>query len=114
MTELNSSRLFILYSYSSSHRTLFLRSNPDRRAGFTTSVEIYMGHVDLMYIKPIMYGLKMWRPAREDLLNVKNLPDDDIERIYLLQSGEFQGFIKCDQPSWREAEGYMDEDGLFI
>jgi len=64
---------------------------------------------------PRMNGLKIWRPTQIDAIeavekfNLRSRP----ESLYLLSSGEFEGFVVSGRPAWREAVRDLEAPTLF-
>ncbi|MEV7218131.1 hypothetical protein AB0O31_34180 [Kitasatospora cineracea] len=115
MSAYESDRLFEIWSFSPSHRTMLLRSNPRPVDGIDTRVEIYVGNVEVMFLRPTLAGLKIWRPSPQEAAEAagKFGIGDDTKSLYLVSSGGFRGFIVGGRPSWREAVRGFDDATLF-
>ncbi len=115
MAVFESRRLFKLWSYTVSHRTMFLRSNPDPQQGETTRIEIYVGHVDLMMISSDLEGLRLWRASELERIDVNRKYGTDAKpnALYLLRSRNASGFIVSGRPQWREAACSIEDETLF-
>jgi hypothetical protein len=120
MVAFESERVFRLWSFSMSHNMMLLRSNPESRSGFGSRIEISSGNVSALCIQPMMRGLKIWRPTREEAIEVVDRfgLEVQLEHLYLLSSGklgggEFRGFISGGRPQWREAVRELDDPTLF-
>lgn len=95
------------------HRSMRFTSEQD--GGYPTRVEIYFGHVRVMFVYPDMEGLVI-RPARGDELReviAKHGLPDDTTNVYLLESGGRQGFVSSGAPHWAEAAVAYYEPPLF-
>src|SRR5689334_15826748 len=115
MAEFESDRAFMVWSFSASHRVLFLRSNPNRLAEVKTRIEIYIGHVEVMLLRSRMEGLGIWQPSAEEEREVANRFGLEIVSgyLYLISSEGFTGFIVGGRPSWREAAREIGDPALF-
>lgn len=100
-------RLFRVVGYNPSHRQLFLSSDalPEQRT--TTRIEVYIGHVRLMLLKPYYRnGLHIRRASTEEftLLQERHkLEPGDAEYTWMLEP-DGDSFVVGGRPSWREAE----------
>lgn len=115
MTYFESKRFFKFWSYSVSHRTMFLRCNPDVRRGESTRIEIYFGHVDIVMIDSELDGLKLWRASDAERLEANRRYEIDAKSntLYLLRSRNRSGFVVCGRPQWREATCSIEDETLF-
>lgn len=107
--------MFEIWSFSPSHRTMLLRSNPSPGDGGGTRIEIYVGNVEVMLLRPRMKGLKIWRPSSQEASEAaeKFSIGDKLQSLYLISSEDFYGFIVGGRPSWREAVREFDDETLF-
>ncbi|MFI1519120.1 hypothetical protein [Kitasatospora cineracea] len=94
---------------------MLLRSNPSAGDGSGTRVEIYIGNVEVMFLRPKMAGLKIWRPSPQEASEAaeKFGIGDSLSSLYLVSSGNFRGFVVGGRPSWREAVRGFDDETLF-
>lgn len=114
MAAFESSRMFQVWSFSASHRTMLLRSNPTNLVASETRIEIYIGNVEIMYIKSAMDGLRIWRPVDAEAGEaISRFQLHGAEDLYLIESGSFSGFLVGGRPSWREAVCGLDSPSLF-
>lgn len=115
MSAYESDRMFEIWSFSPSHRTMLLRSNPSPGDGGGTRIEIYVGNVEVMLLRPRMKGLKIWRPSPQEASEAaeKFSIGDKLQSLYLISSEDFYGFIVGGRPSWREAVREFDDETLF-
>ncbi|MFF4491057.1 hypothetical protein ACFY0F_32110 [Streptomyces sp. NPDC001544] len=112
-------RLFRVIGYNPSHRQLFLSSDalPEQRT--TTRIEVYVGHVRLMLLKPYYRnGLHIRRASAEEFAVLKDrheLEASDAEYTWMLEPDGGDSFIVGGQPSWREAEYELmgDREALY-
>ncbi|MER5734229.1 hypothetical protein ABT117_00955 [Streptomyces sp. NPDC002262] len=100
-------RLFRVSGFNPSHRQLFLTSEPLREDRTTTRIEVYVGHVELMFLKPI-YGdglhIRRATDAEFAVLGERHgIPADDAEYTWMLEP-DGDSFVVGGHPSWREAE----------
>ena len=110
-----SDTLFKIWDYTVSHRTMIIRSDAEPELGTTTRIEIYIGHVESMWLDTFMYGLTMHRPSEAEHAEISSMFSVEGERryFYLLESKNRKGFIVGGRPSWREAVREIDEPTLF-
>lgn len=100
-------RLFRVSGFVPSHRQLFLISEATFESGTTTTVEVYIGHVELMFLKPYYRnGLHIRRATAEefDVLSERHgIPAEDAAYTWMLER-DGGSFVVGGKPSWREAE----------
>ncbi|MEU7070548.1 hypothetical protein AB0B30_09160 [Streptomyces narbonensis] len=115
MTFSEPERLFKLWSYTVSHKTLLLRSDTDLKLAPAPRIEIYVGHVDTMLVHSLLYGLEI-RKATEretDEISERHQVENDPTATYLLTSRDKKGFLISGRPSWRKAVREIDDPTLF-
>ncbi|MFJ5229433.1 hypothetical protein ACIQBJ_05970 [Kitasatospora sp. NPDC088391] len=82
--------------------------------GIDTRVEIYVGNVETLCVKPRMKGLTIRRPSADEAVECgRKFGLDEVRSLYLVSSGDFQGFVVGGRPSWREAVRELEDDTLF-
>lgn len=115
MSAYESDRLFEIWSFSPSHRTMLLRSNPSPGDEGGTRIEIYVGNVEVMFLRPRMKGIRIWRPSPQEASEAaeKFNVGEKLQSLYLVSSDDFRGFIVGGRPSWREAVRGFDDETLF-
>lgn len=100
-------RLFRVSGFNPSHRQLFLTSEATLMDQTTTRVEVYIGHVELMFLKPLYpNGLHIRRATAAEfavLHERHGIPAGDAEYTWTLERGG-DSFVVGANPSWREAE----------
>jgi hypothetical protein len=108
-------RLFKIWDYTVSHRTMVIRSDAEPSLGTTTRIEIYVTHVKTMLISTFLRGLRIRRASETELANVTTRfgVEASSDNLYLLESSSGNGFIVGGRPSWREAVREIDEPTLF-
>ncbi|WP_328913066.1 MULTISPECIES: hypothetical protein [unclassified Streptomyces] len=94
---------------------MLLHGNPSPGDEFGTRVEIYADNVEVMFLRPRMKGVKIWRPSSREAAEVAKKFDigDKQQSLYLVSSENFCGFIVGGRPSWREAVRDFDDETLF-
>ena len=100
-------RLFRVTGFNPSHRQLFLTSEPLAVDRTTSQVEVYIGHVRLMFLKPIYRdGLHIRRAGANQFAVLRErhgLEPSDAEYTWMLEP-DGESFVIGSNPSWREAE----------
>ncbi|MFC5203564.1 MULTISPECIES: hypothetical protein [Streptomyces] len=100
-------RLFRVIGFNPSHRQLFLSSDALPPQGTTTRIEVYFGHVELMFLKPFYQeGVHIRRASPEEfaLLQERHkLKPADAPYTWMLER-DGDSFVIAGNPSWREAE----------
>ncbi|MEU8545044.1 hypothetical protein AB0C52_34440 [Streptomyces sp. NPDC048717] len=100
-------RLFRVSGFLPSHRQLFLVSEATLVDRTTTRVEVYMGHVELMFLKPYYRdGLHIRRATATEfgvLSERHGIPARDAVYTWMLER-DGGSFVVSGNPSWREAE----------
>ncbi|MDH6487229.1 hypothetical protein [Streptomyces sp. SAI-127] len=100
-------RLFKVSGFNPSHRQLFLTSEALREDRTTTRVEVRIGHVELMFLKPFYgNGLHIRRATAEEfavLSERHGIPVEDADYTWMLER-DGDSFVVGGHPSWREAE----------
>lgn len=100
-------RLFRISGYNPSHRQLFLSSEATLVDRTTTRVEVYFGHVTLMFLKPLYRNGLYVRAANEAEFGVLSerhgIPEEDAPYTWMLER-DGDSFVRSGKPSWREAE----------
>ncbi|MGI5338070.1 hypothetical protein ACQEVS_12055 [Streptomyces sp. CA-181903] len=110
-------RLFRVAGFTATHRQLILVSEATAIDKTTTHIEVYAGHVELMFLKPIYHdGLHLRRASDvefETLRERHDLKAEDAEWTWMLEPGN-GSFIVSGRPAWREVEySLMDRESLF-
>ncbi|MEU0025805.1 hypothetical protein [Streptomyces sp. NPDC006335] len=111
-------RLFRVTAFNPSHRQLFLGSEATPMEGITTRVEVYIGHVELMLLKPLYSdGLHIRRATAAEFAVLSErhaIPAEDIEYTWMLEP-DGGSFVVGGIPSWREAERALmgDRESLY-
>ncbi|WP_030761715.1 hypothetical protein [Streptomyces griseus] len=100
-------RLFRVTAFNPSHRQLFLTSPALLADRTTTQIEVYIGHVELMFLKPI-YGdgvhIRRATVAEFAILHERHgIPAENAEYTWMLDP-DGDSFVVGSNPSWREAE----------
>ncbi|KUO16634.1 hypothetical protein [Streptomyces dysideae] len=111
-------RLFRVVGFNPSHRQLYLASDalPEQRT--TTRIEIYIGHVELMLLKPYYReGVHIRRASPEEFAILQErhkLDPSDAEYTWMLEP-DGDSFVIGGRPSWREAEYELmgDREALY-
>ena len=108
-------RLFKIWSYTVSHKTMLIRSDAEPEVGTTTRIEIYVNHVRVMLINSFLQGLTIRRATELDLADVVKRygVGASIDNLFLLESSSGNGFVVGGRPSWREGVREIDEPTLF-
>ncbi|MFG3283295.1 hypothetical protein [Streptomyces sp. NPDC048111] len=118
MTEyISGKRLFRVVGFDPSHRQLRLWSEALAVEGTSTRVEVWIGHVELMFLKPYYRDGLHVRPATAAEFAVLSerhgIPEDDAVWTWMLAPGD-GSFVVGGNPAWREAEyDLMDGESLF-
>ncbi|MEU7024906.1 hypothetical protein ABZ990_30360 [Streptomyces sp. NPDC046203] len=98
-------RDFIVSRFNPSHRQLFLTSEATPTNG-TTKIEVYFGHVELMFLRPFYDGLHIRRATAAEfgvLHERHSIPAGDDAFTWMLER-DGDSFVVASNPSWREAE----------
>ncbi|GAQ54237.1 hypothetical protein [Streptomyces acidiscabies] len=108
MTDLvREGRLFRVVGFNPSHRQLYLASEALAIDRTTTRVEVYIGHVELMLLKPFYRdGVHVRRASPEEFAVLRErhrLEAADAEYTWMLEP-DGDSFVVGGRPSWREAE----------
>ncbi|MDQ0774425.1 hypothetical protein QF026_002891 [Streptomyces aurantiacus] len=109
-------RLFRVVSFAPSHRQLILRSDATLIDGTDTRVEVYFGHVELMFLRPIYReGLRVRRASDAESVALRErhgLAADDASAAWMI---ELRGdsFVVSGAPAWREAVRRFEDPPLF-
>ncbi|MCY0936726.1 hypothetical protein [Streptomyces sp. H34-S4] len=100
-------RLFRVTGFLASHRQLFLTSEATLVDRTATRVEVYIGHVELMFLKPFYPDGLHIRPATASEFTVlrerHGIPAEDAAYTWMLER-DGDSFVVGGNPSWREAE----------
>ncbi|MER5745070.1 SANT/Myb-like DNA-binding domain-containing protein [Streptomyces sp. NPDC002225] len=100
-------RLFRVTGFLPSHRQLFLTSHATLVDRTTTQVEVSVGHVELMFLKPLYRNGLHIRRATSDEFGVLSerhgIPAEDAAYTWMLER-DGDSFVVGGNPSWREAE----------
>ncbi|WP_240138010.1 hypothetical protein [Streptomyces sp. MUM 178J] len=100
-------RLFRVSGFVPSHRQLFLTSEATLVDRTTTRIEIYIGHVELMLLKPYYEnGLHIRRATAAEfgmLSEQHGIPEQDAVYTWMLER-DGGSFVVGGNPSWREAD----------
>ncbi len=100
-------RFFRVSGFNPSHRQLFLTSEPTLADRTTTRVEVYIGHVELMFLKPYYEnGVHIRRATAAEfavLHERHGIPAEDAVYTWMLER-DGDSFVVGGNPSWREAE----------
>lgn len=108
MTDLiREGRLFRVIGFLPSHRQLYLASEATLVDQTTTRVEVCIGHVELMFLKPIYRnGLHIRRATAAEfavLSERHGISEESAAYVWMLER-DGDSFVVGGQPSWREAE----------
>ncbi|MFG1705307.1 hypothetical protein ACFLIM_19135 [Nonomuraea sp. M3C6] len=100
-------RLFRVVRFDPSHRQLLLRSDAVAVDRTTTVVEVHIGHVELMLLKPIYRdGLHIRRASPAEFAELRErhgLEADAAGWTWMIE--RYGGsFVVGGQPAWRETE----------
>jgi hypothetical protein len=109
-------RTFQVWNFTPSHRQLVLRSNASSSEGTTTRVEVYFGHVDLVFLRTVYEGVHIRRPQpheTEELAERFAIEPDMRPDLYLIGAGHLDGFVVSGRPAWREAERLYSAPSMF-
>ncbi|MFI8345759.1 hypothetical protein [Streptomyces sp. NPDC085596] len=109
-------RLFRVVRFDPSHRQLMLRSEALAMDETTTRVEVCIGHVELMFLRPYYRdGLHIRRATEAEFAELSErhgLSADDARWTWMI--ADDGSFVVGGAPSWREAEySLMDRESLF-
>ncbi|MDX3109853.1 hypothetical protein ACIBO5_16570 [Nonomuraea angiospora] len=100
-------RLFRVVRFDPSHRQLLLRSEALAVDSTTTVVEVHIGHVELMLLKPIYRnGLHIRRASHAEFAELRErhgLGADAEEWTWMIER-DGGSFVVGSQPAWRETE----------
>ncbi|APE26513.1 MULTISPECIES: hypothetical protein [Streptomyces] len=100
-------RLFKVSGFNPSHRQLFLTSEALHKDRTTTRVEVHIGHVELMFLKPFYAnGLLIRRATTAEfavLHERHGIAAEDAAYTWTLER-DGGSFVVGANPSWREAE----------
>lgn len=100
-------RLFRVTAFLPSHRQLFLASEATLVDQTTTRVEVSMGHVGLMFLKPLYRnGLHIRRATAAEfavLSERHGIPAEKADYTWMLER-DGDSFVVGGNPNWREAE----------
>ncbi|MFD9565243.1 hypothetical protein [Streptomyces sp. NPDC059994] len=101
-------RLFRVVGFDPSHRQLMLQSDALAVDRTTTRIEVYIGHVELMFLKPYYRnGLHIRRATAAEfavLSERHGIPADDSAYTWMLEPDDGGSFVVGGNPGWREAE----------
>ncbi|MBK3575619.1 hypothetical protein JHN63_17715 [Streptomyces sp. MBT65] len=109
-------RLFKVWEYSRTHRTLLLRSDSDLALKPRPRIELSAGNVQVMFLRSLMRGLTVRRPsapAETELLARKYGITEDLDYMFLLDSPSGEGLLVSGNPSWAMAEVPVDAPSFF-
>ncbi|MFG2758046.1 hypothetical protein [Streptomyces wuyuanensis] len=100
-------RLFRVTGFNPSHRQLFLTSEALLMDRTTTRVEVAIGHVELMFLKPLYpHGLHIRQATAAEFAvfhERHGIPAQDAAYTWMLER-DGDSFVVGGHPSWREAE----------
>jgi hypothetical protein len=100
-------RLFRVVGFNASHRQLYLASEALAVDQTTTHIEVYIGHVELMLLKPYYRnGVHIRRASDVEFAIIQErhrLKASDAEYTWMLEP-DGDSFVVGGRPSWREAE----------
>ncbi|MFJ8073192.1 hypothetical protein ACIQ7Q_04390 [Streptomyces sp. NPDC096176] len=100
-------RLFRVTGFLPSHRQLFLTSEATLVDRTTTMIEVYIGHVELMFLKPYYRnGLHIRRATAAEfgvLSERHGITAADAVYTWMLER-DGDSFVVGSNPNWREAE----------
>lgn len=109
-------RLFSVWEYSVTHRTLLLRSDTSLSLEAGPRIEVSAGHVEVMFLRSTMRGLTIRKVSSAD--EVEALAErygitEHLDFMFLLESANGQGLIVSGIPSWAVADCPVDAPSLF-
>lgn len=111
-------RLFRVTRFDPSHRQLYLVSEALAVDRTTSQIEVWIGHVELMFLKPYYRnGLHIRRAAADEfrvLQERHQLESKDAEYTWMLEPDGGDSFVIGGRPHWREAEGELMDDREFL
>ncbi|MFD9574193.1 hypothetical protein ACFWBI_30735 [Streptomyces sp. NPDC059982] len=100
-------RLFRVTGFLASHRHLLLTSDATLVDRTTTKVEVSIGHVELMFLKPVYRNglhIRQATAAEFAVLSERHeIPAEDAAYTWMLERGG-NSFVVGSNPHWREAE----------
>ncbi|MFJ8492023.1 hypothetical protein ACIRBZ_27295 [Streptomyces sp. NPDC094038] len=111
-------RLFRVVGFNPSHRYLYFVSEALAVDRTTTHVEVSIGHVELMFLKPIYRnGLHIRRAGADEFAVLQErhrLEPADADYTWMLEP-DGDSFVVGGRPSWREAEYELmgDREALY-
>ncbi|WP_406355487.1 hypothetical protein [Streptomyces sp. NBC_00658] len=109
-------RLFRVVSFAASHRQLILRSDDTLIDETDTRVEVFFGHVELMFLKPIYEeGLRIRRASETEFADLRerhDLAEGDASYTWMIDPAD-RSFVVSGAPSWREAAREFEDPSLF-
>lgn len=105
MSELfRSDRYFKVWQYTVSHRRLLLRSSRDRPPA--TRIDIHMGGVGLMVLRPFYNGLVIREGTAAECALVAERHNVEVDPKWLFVFGEdLTSYVLGGRPQWHEDEG---------
>jgi len=107
-------RIFRLVTFTPSHRQLIIRSDAHESEGERTRIEIYFGHVELMFIQPEYDALHLRKAADAERAEmVARFGLSDLNAGFYLLNPDGNHFIASGKPMWREAPRSFDDPSLF-
>ncbi|MCH0568562.1 hypothetical protein I3F60_04690 [Streptomyces sp. MUM 136J] len=109
-------RIFKVWSYSVTHRSLLLRSDADVQLAAAPRIEVCANAVQVMFVRPMMKGLTIRRVTdgeEIDLLARKYDIEEHLDFMFKLESASGQGLIVSGQPSWARATCPVDAPSFF-
>ncbi|MFD5111279.1 hypothetical protein ACFVWX_01595 [Streptomyces sp. NPDC058220] len=94
---------------------MLIRSDTDVKLSPAPRIEIYIGHVDSMFVNSLMYGLTIRKADEGEAADISSRHgvENDPTATYLLRSGDWEGFLISGRPSWRKAVREIDAPTLF-
>ncbi|MGX1916204.1 hypothetical protein ACWIID_46675 [Streptomyces phaeochromogenes] len=109
-------RLFKVWDYSVTHRSLLLRS--DAHLGFEAGprIEVSAGHVEVMFLRSTMRGLTIRKVSSADeaaAVAERYGITEHRDFMFLLESANGPGLIVSGNPSWAMADCPVDAPSLF-
>jgi hypothetical protein len=99
-----SDRYFKVWQYTVSHRRLLLRSSRDRPPA--TRIDIHMGGIGLMVLRPFYEGLLIREGTNEERALVAEQYSVEVDPGTLFTFGpDLTSFVVGSRPQWHEDEG---------